>query len=350
MAVLAFVAEADADKVADMQAVFNSMCIRLMGAIFPALVYEAEFKASGLLLICLPQKPLWYLQADLPQDEAALDQSLELIIQVFDPAISDSEDSALFMIFDAMVPNIASILDKTYRQLGDSVNYMGANAGSETFQPMPCLFDNERVVQQGMLVMLFPHHKGAMLEHGYQVPQKTILATSTSANRISTIDWRPAFEAYSEHVQQQYGVVITKDNFYQHAVHFPIGIVRADDEVLVRIPVMLDDDGSLFCVGEIPENSVLTLLDAPQAKSLHTVEQLAGRFEGGPENMLFYCAGRRMHLANAADDELRDFQQRTGQNVFAGALSLGEIGSSHKGGYPLFHNATLVILPLNGSN
>ncbi len=346
MAVLALVAEAHIDRINDVQAVFKNTGIPLMGAVFPALIYDAEFKSSGLLLICLPEKPLWHLQANIPQEETALNQCLDSIIKTLDPSIDDAANSALFMIFDAMVPNIATILDKFYLELGDSVHYMGVNAGSETFQPMLCLFDSERFEQNGMLLMLFPHHKGAILEHGYQAPQATTLATSTSGNRINTIDWKPAFEVYSERVRQQYGVTITHDNFYQHAVHFPFGIVRADNEVLVRIPVMLDDDGSLFCVGEIPENSVLTLLDAPQAKSLHTVEQLTGKLGNNPVNMLFYCAGRRMHLAGAADNELKDFQQCTGKKLFIGALSLGEIGSSHKGGYPLFHNATLVSLPL----
>jgi len=35
-------------------------------------------------------------------------------------------------------------------------------------------------------------------------------------------------------------------------LHFPFGIIRANHEVLVRIPVALEEDGSLFCVGEVP--------------------------------------------------------------------------------------------------
>jgi coenzyme F420-reducing hydrogenase gamma subunit len=52
--------------------------------------------------------------------------------------------TTLFMLFDAMIPNIASILDGLYLSLADRVRYVGVNAGSETFQPMPCLFDQDR--------------------------------------------------------------------------------------------------------------------------------------------------------------------------------------------------------------
>lgn len=347
MAVLAFVAEADAKKVPEIQNSVNEMGISLIGAIFPALVFESEFKKNGLLLICLAQEPLWYLQSDIPKEPEALQDSLNTIIHALSPDLDNADDSSLFLIFDAMLPNIATILDELYAELGSSVHYMGINAGSETFQPMPCLFDGQRIIENGMLAILIPQHDGAVLEHGYQKPKETIIATSTTENRIVSIDWKPAFEVYSERVQQQYGLEITRENFYEHAVHFPFGIIRADSEVLVRIPVLLDDDGALFCVGEIPENSILTLLDAPEAKSLHTVENLVEKMGEHPVNMLFYCAGRRMHLLDAADEELKELQSRMGNKINVGALSLGEIGSSHKGGYPLFHNATLVSLPLN---
>jgi len=65
----------------------------------------------------------------------------------------------------------------------------------------------------------------------------------------------------------------------------------------------------------------------------------------GREMVLFYCAGRRLHLGlDAAAGELSEFGQLSRAAAMAGALSLGEIGSSLRWGYPLFHNATLVAM------
>jgi hypothetical protein len=118
---------------------------------------------------------------------------------------------------------------------------------------------------------------------------------------------------------------------------------------LVRIPVALEQDGSLFCVGEVPPNALLTLLQAPAVDSAQTITALTdglSEFGGSPagqELLLFYCAGRRLHLGiEAAENELRMLAQRTQAKQIAGALSLGEIGGSTQWGYPLFHNATLV--------
>ncbi|MGE0081349.1 MAG: FIST signal transduction protein, partial [Thiohalomonadaceae bacterium] len=254
----------------------------------------------------------------------------------------------LMMLFDAMVPNVASLLDELYLRLANRVHYMGANAGSESFQPMPCLFDNERLVEHGVLTLLLGPHEGAILHHGYGVPPKMTAATSTDGNRILQIDWRPAFEVYQEMARAQYGVEINRENFYQYAVHFPFGIVRANGVILVRIPVALEEDGSLFCVGEVPPNAMLTLLEAPEVDSVHTIEalvqgltELNGELKDR-ELLLFGCAGRRLHLGiEAASREVKSFVQLSGAQV-AGALSLGEIGSTTQWGYPLFHNAALV--------
>lgn len=111
----------------------------------------------------------------------------------------------------------------------------------------------------------------------------------------------------------------------------------------------LEEDGSLFCVGEVPANAVLTLLRAPEVDSSHTLGTIVNGLTevngalDGRELLLFYCAGRRLHLGvEAASEELRGLQQRSNAARIGGALSLGEIGSATQWGYPLFHNATLV--------
>jgi hypothetical protein len=114
---------------------------------------------------------------------------------------------------------------------------------------------------------------------------------------------------------------------------------------------MLTDDGSLYCIGEVPANSVLTLLERPVVDSDETLKAL---HEGlinlngdnvGEELLLFYCAGRRLHIGmEVARKELERFKSITQAAQVAGALSLGEIGSSTLHGYPLFQNATLVAL------
>lgn len=347
--VLALVAEADReDGVPLLQRLCRERGLALHGAVFPALVAGGRFAPRGAVLLALPPDAAARLEGPFPADADARRAAVGRIAEDVAAGLERPHETALLLVFDAMLPDVASLLDVLYLKLADGVRYLGVNAGSETFRPIPCLFDGERAVQGGLLSVTLPGHPGAVLEHGYQVPVRTISATATEGNRVVTIDWRPAFDVYRELIREEYGVDVDRESFYRLAVHFPFGIVRADDEVLVRIPVALEPDGSLFCVGEVPPDALLTLLRAPTIDSERTVAKLAtalaARAPAGPGSGLlaFYCAGRRLHLGERSAGELGALARVTGASPVAGALSLGEIGHSHQWGYPLFHNGAIV--------
>lgn len=350
MGVFALLPEAEKDAISRVQRVCARRHIPLVGALFPALIEGGTFRTAGAWLLRFNEMPYVALHPNLPREPERIAAEMEALVEGLMPHLGTERDVTLFLLFDAMVPSIATMLSELHLQLANRVYYMGASAGSETFKPMPCLFDGSRIVQEGVLAILLKPHRGAVLEHGYRAPPRMFTATSTESNRILHIDWRPAFDVYRELVRAQYGADITRDNFYQYAVHFPLGIVLANGMILVRIPVVLEEDGSLFCVGEVPPNAVLTLLDAPKVDSVHTLDTLVQGVRAldgslaGLNLLLFYCAGRRLHLGlEAAANELRDLTQRTQGARTAGVLSLGEIAGSARPGHPLFHNAALVV-------
>lgn len=352
---LALLPEAEKSQLPLLQAACRERRISLVGAIFPALVVAQKFITHGAWLLCFTQRVPAFL---IPSVNAGEVSAIQRIVADVNTGLgelaSDAPKPTLFLMFDSMVPNIGSILDGIYLELANRVEYAGTNAGSETFQAMPCLFDESQLLGDGVLGLLLPGTQSTVLEHGFTKPERAMTATSTEHNRITMIDWRPAFDVYREMMQADYGINLTAENFYQHAVHFPFGILRANGDVVVRIPVGLADDGSLFCVGEVPENSILLLLKAPAADANQCIDQLAGRLvaENGALNesglLLFYCAGRRMHLGADATDEVARLHAATGVRRVAGALSLGEIGSTSRWGYPVFHNATLICRPWLG--
>lgn len=350
--VLALLPEAEKEHLPLLQDACRQRGVALAGAIFPALIEGRGFTTSGGWLLYFDQMPPHFLLPAINAEGGAAVQKLFAAARSGLQAYpSSGPKPTLFMVFDGMVPNIASILDGLYLELSNRVEYAGVNAGSETFQPMPCLFNESGVMGDGVLGLMLPGKMAPVLEHGFQQPEHAMSATSTDGNRIAMIDWRPAFDVYQEIIKAQYGIDLTRDNFYEYAVHFPVGILRANGDVVVRIPVALADDGSLFCVGEIPENSMLVLLQAPEAGAHGCITRLAENLRGiqgdltGARLLTFYCAGRRMHLGADAEKELAELHVATGVSEMAGALSLGEIGSTVRWGYPMFHNATLVCTP-----
>ncbi len=346
--VLAFVPEGE--NVAILQSACNAAGTHLGGAVFPAVIAEAGLRRQGVVLLNVGAAPPSLLIEGAASSETA-GRVTEVIAEFVESWGSAAEDASLFCIFDGLDPMISSHLDRLYLRLADMVRYVGVNAGSDRFVSIPCLFDNSRQIAGGVLVQLLPGHPGAWLEHGFRAPEQFSTATSASGNRVVQIDWRPALDVYREMIHDQYGVAIDRDNFYRLAVNFPFGILRADGEVQVRIPVALDEGGAIVCVGEIPPASVLALLDA-RGKEQDAVVRLAARLgemagTGAriDDLLVFYCAGRRLQMGQAAEAELRRLAELTNPSGSFGALTLGEIGTSRAGGYPLFHNATIVGMP-----
>ncbi|HLO77291.1 MAG TPA: FIST C-terminal domain-containing protein, partial [Magnetospirillum sp.] len=308
--------------------------IALAGALFPALLVDDRLENRGAVLLSITGAPPPRLITGIAADVAAATRRLEAYVNA---NLGDDDTAALLCVFDAMVPNIGTHLDAWYLNLANRVRYLGVNAGNERFAPAPCLFDGDTFAGDGVLVQLLPGHPGGALHHGFVTPPNLITATSSDGNRIVQIDWQPALEVYSGLIRERHGIVVNRENFYTHATHFPFGIVRADGEMLVRIPVALADDDSIVCVGEIPPNSVLALLDA--RNDLNSIpEGLADELAEcapdcrGADLLAFYCAGRRMYMGERIHQELAEIAHRAQAPHLVGALSLGEIGGARSGG------------------
>lgn len=349
MGVLALLPEVELHAVNILQAACNEKNIPLCGAIFPALVTENGFITKGAWLLRLDKMPPMLMLTELNADDIDVGDLISAAVEEHLVQILNQQHKPTFfmMFFDAMLPNIASILDALYIRLSDRVRYAGVNAGSETFQPMPCLFDNDQIIGNGLLGLLLPDALSFVLQHAYAAPEHAMVATSSESNCINTIDWRSAFDVYQELIGTEYGIALTRENFYTYGAHFPFGILRANGEVVVRIPVAITEAGAIHCVGEVPENAMLALLRAPSVNDTQCIERLVdalsetGSLANASPLLTFYCAGRRMHLGETAASELLALKLQSGASILVGALSLGEIGAQESG-YPTFHNAALV--------
>jgi hypothetical protein len=348
LGLLALASENEPAAVSALQQAANQAALPLAGALVPGLIVGGGLHRQGVLLLGLdattPQRIVPLRRGGERTDAAAV---MELAAFVDRHAGDDGADT-LLLLFDAMTPDIGSLLDRLYLAVGNRVRYAGSNVGSETFQPVPCLFDNTRFVGDAVLALLLPQHPGASLAHRYCRSGALNVATGTRGNRIEIIDGRPAFEVYRELIEKGHGVILTRENFYRYAVHFPLALHLAEGEPLVRIAVAVDEDGSLLCIGEVPESALLHVVEAAAPDSPETALAVAAAVGAhDPAAVLaFYCAGRLLHHGEAAAQrELAALGDALAPAPIFGALSLGEIANYQGVGYPRFHNATLVAMP-----
>ena len=348
LGILALVSEYEKDAVSMLQDAANSVIVPLAGAVVPGLITDGSFTRKGLLLLALDAN-IPQAIVPLPRNGGRTDQSAVAELAAFvERNLGEDGADTLLLFIDAMTPDVGSLLDKLYLAIGNQVNYAGSNVGSETFQPIPCIFNNTSFVENAALALMLPQHAGAMLSHHYASAAPLGIATSTTLNRVTSINGMPAFDLYQELAASKLGVELTRDNFYQYAVHFPLAQQMAEGEPLVRIPVGVDADGSLYCVGEVRESSMMSIVRAPEPGRTDTAQDVAAHVarQKPPAVTVFYCAGRLMHQGEeAATAELAHLRDALTPLPLFGALSLGEIANYQGHGYPRFHNATIVALP-----
>lgn len=348
--VLAFVCEQESGAVALLQQATAAAGMPLAGAVVPGLIAGAHFLRKGMLLLAIDASAPTQM---FPLPRAAgrtADSAVDALADFVESHTGGEEADTLLLLVDGMTPDVASLLDRLYMEIGDQVNFAGSNVGSETFLPVPCLFDNETFIQGAALAILLKRNPGPALAHHYRGSDALRVATDIAGNRIKTINGRLAFEVYQELMKTEYGIELDRENFYRHGVHFPFAFNRASGESLVRIPVAVEDDGSILCAGEIPENALLGIVRAIEPGNPETAREVGAvvRADGTAGVLVFYCAGRFMHLGEQdAAAELAALEETVSPMPLFGILSLGEIGNIQRQGYPQFCNATIVALPWN---
>lgn len=347
LGVLALVCEQDSAIVASLQHITSRLEIPLVGIIVPGLVVQTEFRRRGLLLLAFDAVIPRYVLPLPCQENRTSDATVTALADFVATHANDNGADTLLLFFDGMTPDVASVLDRLYLEIGDQVNYAGMCVGSETFQAVPCVFDSERFVQQAMLALILPKHPGAAAAHHYRGSESLAVATATVGSRIASVDGLPAFKIYQQLMAREYGINLTQENFYQYAVHFPFAINQGQGESLVRIPVKVGADGSVFCNGEVKENALLSVVRAVAPGDLRTAQQIGAEAQAAHASgiLSFYCAGRLIHLEEtAATAELTALANAVTPAALFGALCLGEI-SSNRQQYPVLHNAMIMAVP-----
>jgi len=335
-------AEQSVQEVDKIRRLANELSIKLAGAVFPGLIVEGEIKLAGFIVFHYKHFPPAVLVKDL-------DNNLEQSVRKLESFINDNEGSSgntLYMFMDGGLLHVATFLDALYQEVADQVHYLGSGCGSETNAAMPCVFDNDEFVKQGLVAMLLPYESDPVLEHGYRPQNKLLSVGEIDHNRITTIDWKPAFASYEEIVNEIHGqeIELKKDDLFSQSVHYPFGIQRLDGENIVRIPTMVSPDGGIYCAGEIPKNSVICMMDPVVPGSEETVNSIVERIGENKTGVMlvFYCVGRKVHLGQKASEEIGKLADKLSPSSIFGALSTGEIGNSKKGGYPLLQNACIL--------
>ena len=318
----------------------------LFGGTFPGILYKKEKLKKGTIVAGLSQKPNIQIIHNLSDMAVEYD---DIIDERF-PEIGNTK--TMFVFFDGFSKRISALVDSLFNVFGLEFNYIGGGGGSMSMKQKPCLLTNEGLIQDSAVLAMLDMESGVGVRHGWDKISGPYKVTESDRNIIQSLDWKPAFEVYREIVEKHSGKVFTDHSFFNISKCYPFGISKLGAEVVVRDPFLLGENGSLICVGEVPQDSfvniltgdVSSLVDAAR-KALALAQEVLT--EKGTNKITFFmdCISRVLFLGDKFNMELNAVSD---ENIpLIGALTIGEIANSRKD-YLEFYNKTAVVAVLEG--
>lgn len=314
----------------------GSLPVPAVAARFPQVLAEGAAHAVGAAVATVPL-------AGAPVVARRGDEGTLIGLPADD--LLDVQSALVFV--DGLAPDVAWLLSELYAAMGGGCSFVGGGAGSLSLQQAPCLVTPAGAVQDAALVIPLRATLGVGVRHGWTHLAGPFLATRTNGTHIEELNWQPAAAVYRSVVEPTAQVSVEPEGFFQVAKGFPFGMQRPEGEPVVRDPIALRGD-TLICVGEVPENTAMSVLRG-EAGQLIAAAAEAAQASVAPSRapslaLLVDCISRSIFLEDRFGEELDAIHQALAPRIeqVVGALTLGEI--ANPGDHLLeFFNKTCVV-------
>ncbi|MEJ7566694.1 MAG: FIST N-terminal domain-containing protein [Gaiellaceae bacterium] len=265
----------------------------------------------------------------------------------------------LLLLTDGLAGDQQEIVRGAYSELGAEVPLVGGCAGDDLKMKATSQLHGDRVLTNAVVAAAIASDApfGIGVHHGWRKVGEPMLVTSSSANRVSRLDDRPALDVYLERLDAPEEAWIDAEAFTRFALTHPLGLSRRSGENVRFVAGTDFADRSLGCIAEVPqgalawmmEGDAASVLDATDAACRDALEPLGDRRALGL--IAFDCIARKGVLAGhgrageGIAAEVQRIAAHAGGAPVAGFYTYGEIART--AGMSGFHNQTLVILAVS---
>ncbi len=267
------------------------------------------------------------------------------------PPLPGATHRTVLLLSDGLAGNGEGLVDGLAMELGAGVTLVGGAAGDDAAfkETFVCL--GRKVYRDAAVVAELMSRKkiGVGVQHGWCAASEPGTVTASKGGKLIAIDGRPAIEMYRAYAKKL-GVTLTKENQNQFVFTHELGIVLMNDELKVRAPLSVEDDGSINCATEVPEGTQVRIVEGDHEAIIGAAKTAAERAMAGlggqkPAGaIIFDCVARKLVLGPSFRREVEAFQAVVGAPVM-GFNTYGEIARV-RGQLSGFHNTTAVVAVL----
>jgi hypothetical protein len=258
--------------------------------------------------------------------------------------------SALVMT-DALAGNADDLVEQMTLATSGKYQFAGGGAGDDAKFSRTHVFLGTRAFTDAVVALEILSEKplGIGVGHGWSPASKALRVTEANGPRVVSLNGVPAIEAFEEHAkttEQQFD----RANPLPFFLHNILGIDTGNGYRL-RVPLVVNDDGSINCAAEIPRGARVHIMkttaeSAISAASSATASAVQALQGGKPGAALFFdCVATRLRMGDVFGFELASVTRTLGGADLVGCNTYGQIARA-EGQFGGFHNCTAVVMVL----
>jgi hypothetical protein len=330
----------------ELNLLLRNCTLKLFGGIYPMLTLQDNLIKQGALIIGFKENLDVTLFSQLHQ--LANEDCLEkLITSTLEKKNNFSGHDDFLMFYDALIDNVEGFIDCLFECLDHGINIAGGGAGNIDFIQRPCIFTNQGIHSNVVLLVSLPTKLTTSIAHGWRIFQGPFLVSEAQGQTVQSLDYRPAYEVYCQAIESTTEHTFDNADFFDIAKNFPLGIEDINNNLIVRDPILAHNN-CLQCVGNIPINSMVYLLEGDTETLISATEQASNTAFSKdsqttiPTTMLFDCVSRVLFMEDKFEKELSIIAKYCSSPALFGVISLGEIANSQSGAIRLL-NKSIVI-------
>jgi hypothetical protein len=255
--------------------------------------------------------------------------------------------SALILT-DALAGYADALADALTLETAGEYQFFGGGAGDNASFERTTVFCGTQVLPDSAVALEILSHKplGVGVSHGWEPASEPFRVTEATGLKLVSLNGLPAIEAFEEHAQansEQLDRAAPIPFFLQNIVGIDTG-----SGYRLRVPLAVNEDGSVHCAAEIPTGSIVRIMKSSHASAAEAAERatdaaVAAIGSNRPKAALFFdCVATRLRCGDHFQAEVDAVTSRIGSAALAGCNTHGQIARA-EGQFEGFHNCTAVV-------
>jgi hypothetical protein len=269
-------------------------------------------------------------------------------------AVEQRAHKVLVLLTDGLSGDQQEVVRGAYGVAGAGVPLVGGCAGDGLKMKATFQLHGDQVLRDAVVGACIASDSpvGIGVRHGWRRVGDPMLVTSSAANRVYTLDDRPALDVYLSRLDAPAEAYVDPAAFTRFAITHPLGLSRRSGEEVRFVGDADFADRSLGCIAEVRQGGLTWFMEGDEDSVLHATSEACSEARAGLQGrppvgfVAFDCIARRGVLGDEGiKEEVEHIARHAEGAPVVGFYTYGEIARTH--GISGFHNQTLVVLALS---